>query len=64
METAYSPMNNNNTIQRIVCPKKSIKKDKPKINGSRIIKNTIKNTINTINMNEKKILRKFIGYII
>lgn len=60
METAYSPMNNNNTIQRIVCPKKSIKKDKPKINGSRIIKNTI----NTINMNENKILRKFIGYII
>ena len=56
METAYSPMNNSNNIQRIVCPKKSIKKYKSRINGIRIIKDTTKN--------ENKILRKFIGYII
>jgi hypothetical protein len=56
METAYSPMNNNHNIQRIIYPKKSIKKDKFKINGIRMIKDT--------HINGKKILRKFIGYII
>jgi len=56
MEAAYSPINNSHTIQRIVCPKKSIKKDKSIMKGTRMIKHT--------NMNGDKVLRKFLGYII
>ena len=54
METAYSPINTGNKVQRIVCPKKNIKKDKSSLHGKRNIK--VENTTNT------KVLRKFTGY--
>lgn len=54
MEAAYSPINNNHTIQRIVCPKKKIKKDKSSLRGKRNIKMESTSDI--------KILRKFTGY--
>jgi len=54
MEAAYSPINTSHTIQRIVCPKKKLKKDKPSLRGKRNIK--MEST------SDKKILRKFTGY--
>jgi hypothetical protein len=38
MEAAYSPINNSHNIQRIVCPKKKIRKDKSSLRGKRNIK--------------------------
>lgn len=51
MDIAYSPINNSNIIQRIINPKKNLKK----LVGKRNIK--IENT------SDIKILRKFTGYI-